>query len=107
MDKIAHTVSDTGVVTRTFTDESTNEMLIRKDQDLAPSLEFATSLRNADQYSREGIKKGFWHVAHIPEVVIVELRHIGVDIFRADARSIIAGLRKLNMEHFLTTTKRV
>lgn len=84
-----------------------DKMLIRKTGDISANVEYATALRNSDQYSSDGIKKGFFHAAHIPEVVIVELLQIGVNVYRASAREIVAGLRKLNKDHLITTRKRV
>lgn len=86
-----------------------DKLVIHHESDLSAAVERATALRNAEQYSRDGIKSGFWHVAEIPMEKVLELKKIGVDIFapRCTAKEIVAGLRKLGAEHFLTTTKRV
>ena len=106
MDKINQDLIG-GVLTQTFTDEATGKMHITKSQDISANIDYATTLRNADQFSRDGIKKGMWHVAHIPDIVIVELRQIGVDVFKASAKQIVAGIKQLNKEYLLTTTKQV
>ena len=107
MEKIDQYISPTGVVTRTYTDELTGKMIVRKDQDIEDQVEYTTKLRNADQYSSDGIKNNMMHVCHIPDVVIVELMGIGVNVFKADAKTIVAGLKSLHKEHLLTTRKRV
>ena len=107
MEKIDQYVSPTGVVTRTYTDELTGKMIVRKDQDIGDQVEYMTKLRNAPQYSADGVKKGMMHVCHIPDVVIVELMGIGVNVFKADAKTIVAGLKKLHKEHLMVTTKQV
>lgn len=95
----------TGV--RTQTGVVGDNLVIRTESDVSPNLAYADALRNADQYSSEGIKKGFFHAAHIPVVQVAELLKIGVDVFTAPAKEIIAGLRKINCERFITTRKRV
>ena len=107
MDKIDEYISPTGVRTRTYTDELTGKMIVRKDQDIESQVEYSTKLRNAEQYSKDGIKNSMMHVCHIPDVVVVELMGIGVNVFKADAKTIVAGLKKLHKEHLMTTTKRV
>lgn len=96
-----------GLLTHTgFVDD---KLVIHHESDLSAAVAHATKLRNADQYSSDGIKNGFWHVAEIPMEKILELKKIGVDIFApgCSAKQIVAGLKKLGAEHFLTTTKRV
>lgn len=106
MEKIDHTYDPlTGTITRTgFVDD---KMIVRKDADITQAIEYATRLRNADDYWKNGVKNNFAHAAHIPDVVIAELWGIGIDVFKHDAKTIIGGLRKLNKEYLLTTTKRV
>lgn len=45
-----------------------------KQPDIEPVLEYTNALRKCSEYSREGIKKGWWHYAHIPNIVIIKLR---------------------------------
>ncbi|MGA0210021.1 MAG: hypothetical protein ACO3LZ_08895 [Candidatus Nanopelagicales bacterium] len=93
------------LVTADLTPDGT--MIVRHEQDLEPHVEYAKKLANSDEYTRQGIKKGFAHAAHIPDVVVVELKQIGIDVFRASAREIITGLKRLNKEHLLTSRKRL
>lgn len=95
----------TGIHTQTGVVD--DKLVIRQDSDVSAALDYATKLRNAEQYSRDGIKKGFWHAAEIPMAIVTQLKDNGVDVFRASAKEIVAGLKKINAEHFLTTTKRV
>ncbi len=95
----------TGVLTRHgFVDD---KLVIRKDANLQPHVDYATALRNSDEYSREGIKKGFFHVATIDPISQIELLKIGVDLFRASPKEIVAGLRKLGRDSLITTRKQV
>lgn len=84
-----------------------DKLVICRDQDLSAAIDYATKLRNADQYSADGIKKGWWHVGHVPAICYLPLKRIGVDMYRSPVKDIVAGLKRLNMEHLLTTRKRV
>ena len=105
-EKIDSHFADTGILTTSYVDME-GMVHIKKQQDIQQNLDYATTLRNADDYSAEGIKKGMWHVAHIPDIVIVELLAIGVNVYRDSAKSIVAGLKTLHKEHLLTTNKRI
>lgn len=83
-------------------------VVIKKSADISHHVEYAKSLREADEYSRQGIKQGFWHVGHIDPITVVELRtKAGVDVFSAPVRDIIAGLKKIGRDHLITTRGRV
>lgn len=106
MEKFEHSFDPlTGIVTqRGFVDD---KMVTRIDADISANIEHATLLRNSDDYSKDGIKKGFFHAAHIPQVVIVELLQNGIDIYTASAKEIVAGLKRLHKDYLITTRKRV
>jgi hypothetical protein len=105
MDKFHQEIDLTGVVTQHGFED--NKIVIRKQADLTPNLEYATALRNSDEYSAQGIKRGFMHVAHVDEISQVELLKIGIDVLRATPRQIVAGLRRLGRDKFITTRKRI
>jgi len=107
MDKIDQTLSPDGLLTTISTSELDGKMHVHHQQDLTAHLEYANALRNDEDYWRQGVKRGWAHAAHIPDLVIIELRQIGIDVFRAGAKEIVAGLRKLNKEHLLTTRARI
>lgn len=108
MELLDRDVGPGGLVKCTFADEADGgRLIVDYQQDIEANVEHAKRLANDSQYSADGIKKGMWHVAHIPDVVIVELLGIGIDIWRAPAREIIAGLKRLHKDHLITTTKRV
>jgi hypothetical protein len=96
-----------GVITTMEVDEITNKMVIKKHQDIEANIEMTNRLRNNDEYTRNGIKKGWLHAAHIPEVVIVELLQNGINVFHASAKEIVAGLKKIGKDNLLTTRARI
>ena len=93
--------------TRVTTSVDADRLIVTSEADIEPAINYTNALRNADQYSKDGIKNSFWHVAHIPNVVVVELKSQGIDIFTATAKEIVAGIKKLGKEHLLTTRKQV
>ena len=109
MDKIDQSLSQDGLLTRVFTSELDGKMYVDYQQDLEPHIEYATGIRNDPEAWRAGVKAGWVHAAHIPDVAIIKLRQIGVDILKGKptAAEILAGLRKLGMDYLITTTQRV
>lgn len=81
--------------------------VIKRTQDISHDIEYATQLRNADEYTKNGIKAGFWHVAHIPDIVVDDLRLKGINIYTDSGPDIIAALKKYGYDYLLTTTKRI
>lgn len=107
MDKINQGMNESGLLTTILGDELDGKLHIQHHQDLTPHVEYATALRNDDSYTKAGIKKGWMHAAHIPDVVVIELKSIGVDVFKSNGREIVAGLKRLNKEYLLTTRANV
>lgn len=97
------------LVTQVHTSELDGKMYVTHKQDLRPHVEYATALRNSEDYTRQGIKRGWMHAAHIPDMVVIELKQIGVDILggRPSAKEIVAGIKKLGKEYLLTTRARI
>jgi hypothetical protein len=83
--KIAEsTISDTGLKTTIgFQDE---KLVVSYEQDVEPSLDYATALRNSTDYSKQGIKDGLWHTVHIPESVCLQMMvEDGFDPYKSPA----------------------
>lgn len=71
-------------------DEVNKVTTIAEIQDVEPALDTAKALRHADvggakglnEYSKQGIKNNWWHVASIPNSVIIKWKkEKGVDVF--------------------------
>ena len=71
-------------------DDQTKETVIEEIQDVSHFLEVNRNTQNHDvggggglnEYSRKGIKNGWWHVASIPNSVIMKWKkEKGVDVF--------------------------
>lgn len=101
-------VSNTGgVITTSKVDELTNRLVIKKRQDISANIEMTNRLRNDDEYTRNGIKNGWMHAAHIPEIVIVKLLRIGINVYHASGQEIIAGLKKIGYDNLITTRAKI
>lgn len=79
-------------------DNHTNEVRITHEQDVSTFLDRAHELSSDGERTRKGIKNDFWHYAHVPNVVIMDMaqKH-GVDFFdRAQSAKVF---RLLNTEY--------
>lgn len=57
---------------------------IHYTQDVGRALEANKEAYNDDEAKKHGIKNGWWHVAHIPDVVVLKWRSEGIDVFNKD-----------------------
>ena len=96
-----------GLETFTHLDGDGEKTHITYRQDIQANIDMTRAMRNDDSYWRQGVKNGWAHVAHIPNVVVSELLAIGVNVYRAPLKDVIAGLHKLHKEHLITTRKNV
>lgn len=82
-------------------------MFTTYQQDLEGVLEYTKAMRNDEDVWKQGVKNSMVHIATIPDVVVLELRKLGINVYRAPVKDIVQGLHKLNKPHLLTTTKNV
>ena len=82
-------------------------LVIQEFQDLEAIAKRTRALKNADAYSEQGIKNNMWHVGHIPEVIVGQLSKHGVDVMTAPIKDILAKVRELGLDDFITTKKNV
>lgn len=84
----------TGVETWHHYDPVTDATTIESRQDVEPFLEANKVLSNTD-YSQQGIKESWWHVASLPMVVIEKWKvEDGIDVFNKNHWNAVK--RKLN-----------
>ena len=71
-------------------EQSTDRMTITHEQDVSQHLDVAHYLATDDERDRKGRKKDWWHYAHVPNTVILEMKQKhGVDFFnRADEKRV-------------------
>lgn len=84
--------------------ESTGKTIIQHEQDVEPILAKNVKLQNDPDYKKEGIKREWQHVAHIPDIVILQWRKEGIDVFNKDhLPAIKRKLRDPEWRHLRTT----
>ena len=86
-------------------DDLNKQVTIETVQDVEPFLERAKTLRNDEQYSRDGIKNEMWHYAHIPVIVVEQiLQKYGVNIFEKGQAKEAFKIINRDYPHLKTTT---
>lgn len=85
-----------GISTYHSYDPATDITYIEEIQDVEPVMESNKAVQRMDgirgsgvssnprlnEYERAGIKRGWWHVASVPNVIIAEWRKQGIDIWK-------------------------
>ncbi len=72
--------------------------------DLEPILDYAKALRSATEYSKRGIKKGWWHYLTIPNIVIAKLRfEYGLDVWNKNHQKRIFEVINRDFPYLKTT----
>jgi len=85
----------TGMTEYFHYDEKTGAWGIESVQDMEPFLELNKALQNMPDYSKNGIKREWWHVARIPVIIQQKwLDEDGIDIFNKEHWSRVK--KKLN-----------
>ncbi len=72
-----------------------DKLIVKSDADVTAALDYAQKLRNAPEYTRQGIKNNLWHTVHIPDIVALKMKmEDGFDVYSATAREIRQFLNK-------------
>lgn len=72
-----------------------DKLRVRYDQDITAAMERNQKLRDSDEYTKEGIKREFWHVAHIPDsICLTMITEDGFNPYSARAADLVAFLRR-------------
>jgi hypothetical protein len=102
MDKIDQSLGLGGLLTTHYTDEATGKMFTHYQQDLTAPHEYVKGLKS-DEYWKAGVKKGWAHAVHVPEVKVLELRAIGIDVFSPAIKiaDVVKGLKALDAADFI------
>lgn len=104
---------DTGVATYHAYDHATKTTTIETVQDASPFLERNKALRNDADYSRQGIKDEWWHVATWPIGVQYQwLKDYQIDVMKwgkcpETTRRIKRKLMDPDWKYLTTTSKRI
>lgn len=83
------------------------KMVVKTEGDASPSLDLTSALRSDPDYSKNGIKKDWWHVAHIPEIAVMKmLSEDGFNVCTAHPKEIVQFLKRNKEKYgYLFTTE--
>lgn len=85
--------------------ESTDVSTIEVRQDVSGALELAKAMRNDEEYSKKGIKEDWWHLAHIPDSIILKMKfEDGVDVYDRNDWKAVGRLLDTKYSNFKTTS---
>ena len=71
-------------------------LIVDYRQDAEFEFEHVAKVRREKDVWGHGMKRDFVHAAYIPVGVVMELFGIGVNIYTAETKDIVAGLKKLH-----------
>ena len=78
----------TGAKERDLVKQINDETTLIYEQDVEPLLELNKSLQNNQQYSGDGIKNEWWHIASIPPIIQHKwLKEEGIDVSQSRSES--------------------
>jgi hypothetical protein len=92
-------------VTTTYVEQA-GQIHIAKTGDVELHLDWAKSLANDPDYTQDGIKKGMWHYAHIPAIVMDQMLKHGINPYAAGSAKAVFKWINENAPHLKTTAKR-
>ena len=98
----------TGVTTYFDYDHATDTSIIGAEQDVSSLLEVNKILQNDEEYSKRGIKEGWWHYASYPAIIIEKwINEYGVNVFNKDHQKKVLELTNRPEYRYLKTTTKM
>jgi len=98
----------TGVTTTFEYDHASDSTIIGREEDVTAYVEYGKELQKHEQYSKDGIKRGWWHYCLFPPIIIEKwLREFGVDVFNRDHQKKVFGLINQPEYRYLKTTTKM
>ena len=82
----------------------TDTTILSTSQDVTANLEWSKGLARDEDYSRKGMKKEFWHYAHIPAEIMHKWMVEGIDV--NDTKALIKKANSPEYSYLKTTTKK-
>lgn len=95
METLSKEVSLDGLVTTTHMEED-GKLSVSYEQNAEPAFEQVLQARNHGDVWHRGMKQNRVHALHIPTGVVMELFGVGVNVYTAELKEIVAGLHKVN-----------
>lgn len=97
-----------GITTTFDFDHSSNTTIIGSEQNVDSLLDLNKALANDEDYSKKGIKDGWWHYASYPSIIIEKwLTEFGVNVFNKDHQKKVLELTNRPEYRYLKTTTKM
>jgi hypothetical protein len=98
----------TGITTTVDYCHASDTTIIGTEQDVSSLLDFNKKLQNDDDYTKKGIKDGWWHYATYPPIIINKwLAEFGVNVFNKDHQKKVLELTNRPEYRYLKTTTKM
>jgi hypothetical protein len=99
----------TGITTSVdYIPDTDTTVVYREQSDVNLILDANKALQNDDDVTKKGIKKGWWHYAQIPNIIIEKwLNEHGVDIYNKDHEKAVFKLLNRPEYRYLKTTAKM
>ena len=95
----------TGITTYFDYDHASNTTYVGSEQNISHILDINKALQNDTDYSKQGIREEWWHVAKIPNIVIEKWKNeFGIDVLNKDHWPRVKKLRNDPEYKWLKTT---
>jgi len=97
-----------GITTYSDYESATDTLKVGYEfESVAPALDHNKALQNDEQYTKDGIKAGWWHYAHIPISLIHKWQvEEGINVLdKNDERKVFQKLNSPEYRYLKTTTK--
>ena len=81
---------------------------IGRYEDVSAVIEYGKDLQKHEQYSKDGIKNGWWHYFTLPNIIIEKWKNEhGVDVFNKDHQKAVFRLVNQPEYRYLKTTTKM
>lgn len=97
----------TGITTSFDYDPVSDQTIIGREADPTAYVEYGKELQKHEEYSKDGIKKGWWHYCIFPPIIIEKwLKEHGVNVFNKDhQKAVFRLINQPEYRYLKTTTK--
>lgn len=86
--------------------DSGDQNVVLYEQDVEANLDWSKSLANDENYWKAGVKSGFAHYAHVPDLVILDMRaKHGVNFYSKEDSAKVMSLIETHYPYCKTTHK--
>ncbi len=87
-------------------DAHTDQAVMTHEQDVSRVLDYSHARMVDDDYTKKGIRDDMWHYAHVPNIVILDMKQrFGVDFYDRNHKGRVIDLINSEYPYCKTTSK--